>query len=125
MSKQHLVLIEPQTGSSPPSYWLPCSSAMDAEATALFHGGTAYEAHPVVDATGPDVIRVPSPAALLSAAQARIEQLESELAEALEDRHAPALDVTSRWTGPARSQDLNGATCPHCRPDPLIPSHEV
>lgn len=107
MPVHHLVLIEPQSGSAPPSYWLPCSSAVDAEATALYHGGTAYEAHPLFDATGPDVVRVSSPAELLAAAQARIAQLESALAEALEDRHALALEVTSKWTGPSRFHELD------------------
>lgn len=108
MSKQHLVLIEPQSGTAPPSYWVPCSSAIDAEATAMFHGGTAYEAHPVVDATRPVVIRLSSPAELLAAAQARIAQLESDLATAQDDRHVLALEVTSKWLGPERFHELNG-----------------
>lgn len=74
----HFVLVLPDSGSAPPESWATSPSAFHADIYAQYVKGIAYEAHPVVDATGAEVHRLKGP-------ELRIAELEGALGKALRE----------------------------------------
>lgn len=82
---KHFVLILPASGSAPPERWITCSSLLEADIHAQYVGGIAYEAHPVVDATGARVHRLQGLASRVSDLTEKLSKALRELEQARRD----------------------------------------
>ena len=82
---RHFALVIPDSGSAPPESWITCPSAFYADAYAQCIKGIAYEAHPVVDATGAEVHRMEGPELRIAELERVLDKTRQDLEEARRD----------------------------------------
>lgn len=81
----HFVLVLPDSGSAPPESWATSPSAFHADIYAQYVKGIAYEAHPVVDATGAEVHRLKGPELRIAELERALDKTRQDLEEAQRD----------------------------------------